>query len=88
MGGTNYVSGFLDFTSLNCLGRNQHALHLTAGKADLDLLEIGLEPTAGDGGDVRTDAAAFLRLTLPVDDAPDVGAFARDCADASHVKLD
>ena len=76
----------LDESGLDGLDRNEDTLGAAVGGPDADLLQVRAELTGGDRGDVRANAAAFLRLTLAVNDGSHSGTFAGDCADSSHIK--
>lgn len=60
--------GLLDESSLDGLDAYPHALDLARWEADLDALYVWTELTLGGLGYVRTDASAFLGLSLAVDD--------------------
>jgi hypothetical protein len=62
----NRSGGFLDFAALEALGADFDAFGAGAG-ADADFLQVRLEKTRGDSGDVLTDTAFFLGLAAPQD---------------------
>jgi len=71
-------------TGLDGLNGDQHAFGAAVGEPHADALEIWFKGAGSLLGDVRAYAAAFLGLTLTVNDGTLGGAFAGDSADASH----
>jgi hypothetical protein len=64
--GAMVLGGFLDFAAFEALGADLDALG-AAGCGDTNFLQIRLEKTGRDSGDVLADAAFFLGLAAPQD---------------------
>ena len=65
-------------------GGNADVADFAAGHERLHALQVHMELALGDGGDVRADAAGFLRLTRAPDDAALHRAFAGQFTNACH----
>ena len=76
--------GFLNQSRLDRFDAYPHALNLAGGEAYFDSLNVGTEFACRGFGDMRTDTAAFLRLSLAVNSTACGGAFTGNCANSSH----
>lgn len=73
-----------DFTGFNRLYGDQHTFDLTAREKHANALQVGPELPFGHLGDVGSDAATFLGLPLPVNDAAFGWAFPCDLTNSGH----
>ena len=78
--------GLFDQTCLDGFDADPEALHLTGGEAYFNALQVGAELAFRRFRYVHTNAAAFLALTLAVDDAACGRTLACDCANSCHVE--
>lgn len=76
--------GFLNQSGLDRFDAYPHSLNLAGGEAHLDTLDIWAEFACRGFGDVRTDAAALLGLSLAVNFAARGGSFTGNCTNFSH----
>ena len=74
----------LDEAGFDGLDGDEQALGAAVGELHADALKVGAELALRDAGHVRADAAAFLRLTLAIDDRALDGTATGDCTDSSH----
>ena len=63
---------------------NADVADFAAGQQRLHALQVHMELALGDGGDVRADAAGFLRLTTAPDDTALHRALAGQFTNACH----
>ena len=73
-----------DEAGFDGLNANVHPLYLTGWQANFDALQIGAKLAFRSLGNVRTDTATLLGLTLTVDDAAGCRTLACYCANLGH----